>query len=202
MENTYTLTLRKCAYIFDSTYGTYFYGTKEQHAKRTATQKALKEYYDNPQKRLANIPYTIDTAGNPVIIINDEQHRLNALQIAHINGNPESIINHRRQITAESVAGKTALFHQWTSNSLYSNKFRTLKFGFFTGSDDLGYIRVNFKGHSERFIIDGRTGELFTSGEHGQHQPTTAEHIRKRLEIQSEKAKAEFFEIIHIITEV
>lgn len=202
MTNTNTLTLRKCAYIFDSTYGTYFCGTKEQHAQRAATQRTLKEYYDHPGKRLEHIPYSIDNGGNITIILNDQPHRLNALQIAHINGDPNSVINHRRHITTEAVAKKTALFHQWTSKSLYSNKFRTLEFEFFTGVEDLGYIRVNFKGHSERFIIDDRTGELFTSGEHGHHQPTTAECIRKRLEIQSEKAKAEFYEIINIITEV
>lgn len=200
--NYNTLTLRKCAYIFDSTYGTYFHGTREQYAQKFDAQKTLKEYYENPQKRLEKIPYTIDNAGNITIILNEQPHRLNALQIAHIDGDPESVINYRYLITADIVAEKARSFHQWTKNSIYSNKFRTLEFEFFTEPDDLGYIRANFKGHSERFIIDNRTGKLFTSGEHGQHQPTTAEHIRKRLEINSKQAKAEFYEIINIITEV
>jgi uncharacterized protein YlzI (FlbEa/FlbD family) len=200
MENT--LTLRKCAYIFDSTHDTYFYGTKEQHSKRAATQKVLTEYYNNEQKRLEKIPYSTDNNGNIYIDINGEPHRLNALQIAHIDGDPDNVINHRRIIKTEEVAKKTKLFHQFISNSLYSNKFKTLEFEFFTGKNELGYIRVHFNRNRERFIIDDRTGELFTSGEYGVHQPTTAANIRKRLGISSTAAIKEFNEIINIITEV
>lgn len=197
-----TLTLRKCAYIFDNTHGTYFYGTKEQHTKRAATQKILTEYYYNEQKRLEKIPYSTDNNGNIYIDINGEPHRLNALQIAHIDGDPDNVINHRRIIKTKEIAEKTKLFYQFLNNSLYSNKFKTLTFEFFTGINELGYIRVHFNRNHEQFIIDDRTGKLFTSGEHGQHTPTTAEHIRKRLEISSTAAKKEFNEIINIITEV
>lgn len=200
MKNT--LTLRKCAYIFDSTHGTYFYGTKEQYAKRAMTQKVLMEYYYNEQKRLEKIQYSTDNNGNIYIDINGEPHRLNALQIAHIDGDPDNVINHRRIIKTKDVAEKTKLFHQFLSNSLYSNKFKTLEFEFFTGENELGYIRVHFNRNHEQFIIDDRTGELFTSGEHGQHTPTTAANIRKRLEISSTAATKEFNEIINIITEV
>ena len=199
MKNT--LTLRKCAYIFDNTHGTFFYGTKEQHAKRHAAQKTLQEYYYNAEKRLEKIPYTLSPDGQPEIMLNGENHRLNALQIAHIDGDPDNIINHRRHISAAAVAEKTNLFHMWTSSSLYSNKFKTLEFEFFTGPEELGYIRVSFKGHSVQFVIDDRTGELFTSGEYGQHKPTSAAAIRKRLDISTGAARKEFNEIINIITE-
>ena len=196
-----TLKLRKCAYIFDSTHGTFFYGTREQHAKRHAAQKALQEYYYNEEKRTEEIPYTTDGSGNPVINLNGENHRLNALQIASINGDPDNVINHRRQISAAAIGEKTSLFHVFCRDSLYSNKFKTLQFEFFTGPEELGYIRVHFNRNHEQFIIDDRTGELFTSGEYGPHKPTTADAIRERLEITSAAAKKEFNEIISIITE-
>lgn len=196
-----TLTLRKCAYIFDNTYGNFFYGTKEQHAKRHAAQKTLQEYYYNAEKRLEKIPYTLSQDGQPEIMLNGENHRLNALQIAHIDGDPENVINHRRHISTAAVAEKTNLFHMWTNFSLYSNKFKTLEFEFFTGPGELGYIRVHFKRHYETFVIDDRTGELFTSGEYGQHKPTSAAAIRERLNISTGAARKEFDEIINIITE-
>ena len=200
MENT--LTLRKCAYIFDNTHGTFFYGTKEQHAKRYAAQKTLQEYYYNAEKRLEKIPYTLSPDGEPEIMLNGENHRLNALQIAHIDGDPENIINHRRHISAAAIAEKTKSFHLFCKNDLYSNKYKTLQFEFFTGPEELGYIRVHFKRNYTTFVIDDRTGELFTAGEHGQHKPTSAAAIRKRLEISTAAAKKEFQEIIDIITEV
>lgn len=198
MQNT--LRLRKCAYIFDSSHSNYFYGTKAQRAAKIATEKAIKEYYDSEKKRSEKIAYTLDSGNNPIIEINGEPHRLNALQIASIDGEPENVINHRRHITAEKVAKVAPHFHQWTSSSLYSNKYKTLEFEFFTGIDDLGYIRVHFKGYHEQFIIDDRTGKLFTSGECGQHKPTTAEYIIDCLGIESKAAKAEFFEIMNAIT--
>lgn len=198
MKNT--LTLRKCAYIFDSSYSNYFYGTKAQHAAKIATEKAMKEYYDSEEKRAEKIAYTLDSNNNPIITVNGTDHRLNALQIASIDGEPENVINHRRHITAEKVVEVAPHFHQWTSSSLYSNKYKSLEFEFFTGVDDLGYIRVHFKGYHEQFIIDDRNGEIYTSGEHGQHKPTTAETIRKYLGIESKAATAEFYEIINAIT--
>ena len=198
MKNT--LTLRKCAYIFDSSHNNYFYGTKAQYAEKIATEKEMETYYNQPEKRAEKIAYTLDTNGNPIITVNGKDHRLNALQIASIDGEPENVINHRRHITAEKVAEIAPHFHQWTSSSLYSNKYKTLEFEFFTGLNDLGYIRVHFKGRHEQFIIDDRTGEIYTSGECGQHKPTTAKNIIDRLGIESKAAKAEFYEIINAIT--
>lgn len=198
MKNT--LTLRKCAYIFDSSHCIYNYGTAEQRKKKALTEKEMKTYYDQPEKRTEKIAYTLDSGNNPIIEINGEPHRLNALQIATLDGEPENVINHRRHIAAEKVAEVAPHFHQWTSSSLYSNKYKTLEFEFFTGIDDLGYIRVHFKGYHEQFIIDDRTGKLFTSGEYGQHEPITAEYIIDRLGIESKAAKAEFYEIINAIT--
>lgn len=196
-----TLTLCKCAYIFDNTSGRFFYGTKEERERRNAVQKTLKEFYDNEQKRLEKIPYTKDDSDNIIIMLNGQPHRLNDLQIAHIDGEPENVINHRRNIDPAAVLEKAPHFHSFTKDSLYSNKFRTLNFEFFTGGDTLGYIRVHFNGNSDRFIIDDRTGELYTSGEHGRHERTTAMKICHRLGIESEAAKKEFFEVITAITE-
>lgn len=195
-----TLKLRKCAYIFDQSYNNYFCGTREQHAEKIRTQNAIKEYYNSEEKRAEEIPYTLDSQGNPVIIVNDKPHRLNALQIASINGDPENVINHRRHINVDEIKENTPHFHIFCSRDLYSNKFKSLHFEFFTGDDELGYIRVNFKGCAMRFIIDDRTGELFTSGEYEQHKPTTAKYICKMLDITSEAAKKEFYEVMDIIS--
>ena len=199
MENTNFLTLNKCAYIFDSTYGNFFYGTAEQHKQRRITQAAMQEYYYHPKKLLEKFPYTLNENGDPVIIFNGNPHRLNALQIATIS-DPESVINHRRHIDPDEIAKETPHFHRFGSFDIYSNKFRTLNFEFFTGAGELGYIRVHFKGSHEQFIIDDRNGELYTSGEHGQHKPTTAATIAARLGIESAAARAEFYEVINAIT--
>ena len=199
MENTNFLTLRKCAYIFDSSHSTFFYGTAEQHKQKRITEAAMREYYDHPEKLLEKIPYTTNENGDPVIILNGNPHRLNALQIATIS-DPESVINHRLHINPDEIAKETPHFHRFCSDDLHSNKYRTLTFEFFTAADSLGYIRVHFNRDHEQFIIDNRTGELFTSGEHGQHKPTTAATIAARLGIESAAAKAEFYEVINAIT--
>lgn len=195
-----TLSLRKCAYIFDNSYSNFFYGTKAQHAARMATQKAIKEYYESPEKRAEKIEYTTDENGNYIITVNGQRHRLNALQIAAVHDEPESVINHRRNIDPDEIAKETPHFHRFCTNDLYSNKYRTLQFEFFTGADALGYIRVHFNGWHEQFIIDDRTGEIYTSGENGQHKPTTAEYIRERLHIKSPAAIKEYNEMIAAIT--
>lgn len=84
------LTLRKCAYIFDSTHGDYFFGTAEQRKQRRITQATLKDLYYHPEKLLEKIPYTLNENGDPIIILNGNPHRLNALQIATIS-DPENI---------------------------------------------------------------------------------------------------------------
>lgn len=195
MKNT--LKLRKCAYIFDSSYGNYFYGTKEMHAKRREIQKHMKQYYDSEELRNTPMEYSVNEYGQITITVNNELHRLNDLQIASIS-EAYSIINHRRVINAATV--KTNNYHLLCNRFLHSNHFKTLHFEFFTGEEDLGYIRVYFKGNAERFIIDDRTGEINTSGEYGRHKPIKAKEIAKRLDITGEKARKEFFEMINIIT--
>lgn len=202
MTNNNYLTLRKCAYIFDSTNTTYRYGTKEKIEKDRATLKVMRDYYENPEKLAEKIPYTTDENNNIYITVNNEPHRLNDLQIATIENQDDNIINHRKIINREYIANKTKCFHEWTKYSFYSNKFRTLQFEFFTDPEELGYIRVHFNRYYTTFIVDARTGELFTSGEHGKHQPTTPEKVADYLNIISAAAKKEFYEIINIIMEV
>jgi hypothetical protein len=198
MNNTY-LTLRKCAYIFDSTYTTYFCGTAQQIQRRHAIQSALREFYNNPEKTKEPIPCTINESGEITIDINGEPHRLNALQVKTIS-EPDNIINHRKMININEIAKETPHFHRFCKNDLKSNNFKSLQFEFFTSPEELGYIRVHFKNNYECFIIDERTGELYTSGKLGTHKPTTARAITKALEITSAKAKAEFNEVIKAIT--
>ena len=200
--NKNTLTLRKCAYIFDSTHTTYRRGTVEQIKKERAIEAALKDYYDHPEKLAVEIPYTTDAAGNIYININGDAHRLNALQIQTLNGEPGNVINHRRHIDTAAIIERAPHFHQWTKDSIYSNKYRTLHFEFFTGLDELGYIRIHFKNYWITFVIDDRTGTPYTAGEYGNHKPTTTAAILDRLGIESAAAKKEFFEIMDIITEV
>ena len=187
MKNGY-LTLRKCAYIFDYSNNVYFHGTHEQYLQKCAKNK-----------RNEKIPYTLTESGDPVILIANIEHRLNALQIASID-DLDNVINYRRDIKTEDVARETKHFHIFCNNSLYSNKFRSLRFEFYTGLSDLGYIRVHFKNNSVRFIIDDRSGTIYTSGEHGQHKATTANILADYLDLGSKAARAEFFEIINIIT--
>lgn len=192
-----TLKLRKCAYIFDSSYGNSFYGTKEAHAKRYAMQRYMKQYYESEEMRNTPIEYTLNKNGNICINVNGESHYLNDLQIASIDG-LDSVINHRRIIDATKIETKN--FHLFCSRFQHSNHFKSLNFEFFTDIDDLGYIRVNFKGYAERFIIDDRDGTLYTSGEHGRHTQTTAKQIANRLDLQSAKVQKEFYEMIAAIT--
>ena len=67
MENTNTLKLRKCAYIFDSSASRYFYGTKAQHAEKAATEKEMKKYFEDPEKLNEKIPYTKDSKGKDIL---------------------------------------------------------------------------------------------------------------------------------------
>lgn len=194
------LTLRKCAYIFDASNSTYFYGTREQYAIKAATNKALKEYYESETKRAEKIPYTLSTHGSPVITIAGHPHTLNALQIAAIDGDPENVINHRRTITAEEVAKTAPNFRESCGCTLYHNKLKSFWVDFYTGADDLGYIRFHFKGWHEQIIIDDRTGGLFTSGEYGQHKPITAAALADCLSLGSKTARDAFNEIINAIT--
>ena len=199
IEKTNFLTLQKCAYIFDSTFKNLYYGTAEQREQRKITQTAMQEYYYHPEKLIEKFPYTISENGDPIIIFNGNPHRLNALQIATIS-DQKSVINHRRHIDPDEIAKNTPHFHRFCSEDIRSNKYRTLYFEFFTKPGALGYIRVHFKGSHEQFIIDDRDGKLYTSGEYGQHKPTTAATIATRLRIESNAAKSEFYEVINAIT--
>lgn len=198
MKNT--LTLRKCAYIFDSTKGPFYYGTREQIEKMRRTNKELESYYYDAEKRAAKIPYFTDENNNIFIEILGEKHALNDLEILSIDGAPDNIINHRRIFSVAYIAKNAPHFHQWTKNSLYSNKFKTLEFEFFTGPDELGYIRTHFKGNCARFIIDNRTGNIYSSGEHGRHKLIDLKEITDYLDISSAAALNEFLEIMNLIT--
>lgn len=196
------LTLRKCAYIFDSSADRFFYGTSEQYAKKMAIRKELERFYYEPEKRLEKIPYTKDNDKNIIITINGEPHRLNALQIASIEGDPENVINHRQNIDPEKVLNACPSFEKRCTNDIRSKKYKSLYFEFYTGENELGYIRVHFNNNHEQFIINDRTGAIYTSGEYGDHEPTTAAKIAERLNIKSNSAKSAFYEVINAITKI
>ena len=193
------LYLRKCAYIFDSSHSNYFYGTKEQHAKKIRTENALKAYYDDPAALAAPLEYTQDENGHYYVTICGESHRLNDIQIAATD-NATDYINHRRHINVNDVLAACPSFYGFCHCNMYSRKFKTLEFEFFTAPRDLGYIRVHFKGASVRFAIDNRTGELINSGECGKYAPITRQYLIDRLGIESKAALKEFNSVMDFIT--
>lgn len=174
------LTLRKCAYIFDWSNNTYFYGTHQQYLEKEEDHKALYEYYEKPEKCEEAIPYYRDQYNNIYIMMNNRVHYLGDLQIKSIS-EKDNIINHRRHIEVEKIAKNTPHFHRFCNNDLISNKYRSLQFEFMTGEKDLGYTRVSFKGWYHSFIIDDRTGELYTKAESGRHNPITAKKNNGRF---------------------
>lgn len=194
------LKLRKCAYIFDWSNATYFCGNKERLERKHKVNKWLKEFYENESRRNEFIEYGKNENDNIYIVIDNEKHFLNDLQIAEIPGDSKNIVNHRRNILIDDIIENLPHFHKFTHDSIYSNKLRSLHFEFFTGSDDLGYIRVHFKNNCVRFIIDDRTGDIYTSGENGRHELTSVKELLDSLDISSEKAKNEFMEVINEIT--
>lgn len=200
MKNANTLRLRKCAYIFDSSASRFFYGTKSQYAEKAAMQKEMKRYYDEPEKLTESVEYTTDANGYFIITVNGKEHRLNDLQIEEVENDPENIINNRKDINVDSILPSVPHFHKFCSADLYSNKYRSLTFEFFTSVKDLGYIRVHFNGWHEQFVIDNRNGDIYTSGEHGKHKKTSTAELIKRLNIKSVAARKEFIEVINAIT--
>lgn len=199
-----TLTLRKCAYIFDDSHSLYTYGTKAQIERKNKIQKFMREFYDNTEKLKTQIPYiyTEDDNGgeNFYITVDGHLHRLNALQIARLNDKPGHVINHRRHVPTLTVEGYETRNYQ-TNFVLYNKKYRSLYFEFFTGADNLGYIRAHFKRNTEKFIIDDRTGKIYSPGEHGCHRAQTSRTIAERLEIESQTAQKEFYNVIDKITQ-
>lgn len=196
MENT--LFLNKCAYIFDSTYNRYFYGTREQYAAKEAIQRELKSYYDDEKKRQTPIEYTSEIikswSGEEVerffININGKRHGLNAAQIRYISDQPDHVINNRRFRDFSEFASDKFHSYNW-SKSIWSNKFSSMEFECFMEEDSLNYYRANFKGNSYTFIIDDRNGELY-SADGIQYMKITRKDIIKSLSIGSDAALKEF----------
>lgn len=198
--NNNVLYLSKCAYIFDDYNTTYFYGTRADYERKQGIIKALKEYYDNAEKRAEGIPYIVTDVCTPVIEINGTRHALNALQVARIEGElSDNVINYRKHVTPDQVAG---LADAWRVNvyndsfTLYNKKLASFYIEFFTDAESLGYIRANFNGRRATFIIDSRNGELFTAGERGIHTPTTVDNITLSLVIKSKAAKTALHDVL------
>jgi len=191
------LKLSRCAYIFDNIASSHFFCSHKEMEKALKIRDYLMKFYDDQEMRNTLIEYKRDIYNNIIIQINGENHYLNDLQISFID-DQNSIINHKRNIDIDKINSRN--FHSFTHNSLYSNNFKSLIFEFYTNPDDLGYIRVHFKNNNERFVIDDRNGDIYTSGENGRHILTNAKTICKKLNITSEKARKEFYEIINTIT--
>jgi hypothetical protein len=193
-----TLILNKCAYIFDNTYGTYFFGTHEQRKKRDAIQKELKTYYDNIEKRNMPINYITEivthwngeTIEQFYIILNGEKHGLNAAQIKSIADKPDHIINNRRRRDFSGFVCDKFHSCNWSSY-IYSNKFSSMEFEYFMGKDDLNYYRANFKGNHYTFIIDDRNGDIYCA-DGIQYAKINKKTIINHLDINSNAALKEF----------
>lgn len=206
MKNTTTKTenllqLRKCAYIFDDFHG-FKYGTRETIAQQTATENALKEYYESEEKRAEWIPYEIETVkswnGEQItrlyITINGTRHGLNALQVQRVKGEAETTeagqaINNRAEISLKAFPEEipetgARLFCR---ESLLYNGLKSLEVENFTSADDIGFIRVNFNGRNVRVIVT-KSCEFYNA-DGIQHTKTTKAEIIARLNAKSAKAK-------------
>lgn len=199
--NNYKIKLRKCAYIFDNSANNYKWSRKqaeEDHKK----QSILQEFYNSEEKRSQWLPATKkvinfgngETVEQIQININGLEFALNALQIAETSEAKE-IYNNRKVINFEGLT--TNKFNKTFYSCLYSKKFKSFYFENFSGLDDLGYIRVHFKTHITKFIID-KKGNLYTA-EGIEHRPTTRGHLLERLEITSAEALREFAEVMDFL---
>jgi hypothetical protein len=191
--------LRKCAYIFHPSNDTYFFGTKKDRETKHRVNAFFKAYYEDPEKRERALNAE-ERNGEFYLYLEDlgiETH-LNALMIAWTE-DPNHIINHRKIINAEEIENK--YFHHFSRGDLYSNRFSTFKVEFFTAPEELGYIRIYFKNASFRFIVDDRTNEFYTSGEHGKHEPISRQYIKEHLGIESKAAEKELYSILDSVKE-
>lgn len=196
------LKLRKCAYLFDNS-KKQFYWNKAIYEEDKARQKILSEFYESESKRDELIPFTV-VNGEIFADIGGKSFQLNDLEIREIvqaNEDLEAfrIINERKKIDVSDILEKTPSFGEFCGNSLISKKLKSLMFEFFTGDDDLGYIRVHFKHNCVRFVISGKNSALYTSGEHGRHEPTSEKELMEQLEIKGGEALKEWNEVLTAI---
>lgn len=196
------LKLRKCAYLFDNS-KKQFYWNKAIYEEDKARQKILSEFYESESKRGELIPFTV-VNGEIFADIGGKSFQLNDLEIKEIAQAGENlemfkIINERKKIDIGAILEKTPSFKEFCGNSLNSKKLKSLVFEFYTGDDDLGYIRAHFKNNCVRFVISGENSALYTSGEHGRHEPTSEKELMEQLEIKGGEALKEWSEVMTAI---
>lgn len=195
MKNSNTLTLRKCAYIYDSTY-------RMSWEDGRKIQEYLKRFYYKSELLEQEFEYMF--CRNQIVVeILGTPHFLNDLQIAHINGQLEdSPINYRKIIEGKDIIENTPNFHLFCGQFLYHNKFSTFSIEPYTAESDLGFIRANFKRETIEFAVDCRTNLPITSGRNGRHKELTWDHVKKALTIKSKEASNAFDEVKKAIINV
>lgn len=196
-----TLKLTKCAYIADSSHKLYFYGKKDYEESKKL-QSFFKQWYENfDSMKNTEIPFNCDNDGNIYIIFNDKKHYLNSAMIAEIS-DKSSIINKRKYFTAEDIKESCTNFHLFCHDSLYSNDLKSLYFEFYTkDNEELLFIRVHFRNNCERFIIS-TDNKFYTDGYYGKYKEISIKYLLGRLEIKSNKAKTEFYQVINAILDL
>lgn len=176
------LTLSKCAYLF---------GNRPAYAETT-----LRKYYDDPNLLLQKIPYTVDSMGRYVIQLDGKDYSLNEHQIARVLDDPDSIINHRKEIKSLTVPG----FHQWCSDDLYHDKLSSLHVDFF-GKFGLNMNRIHFKNIYYDFIVDNRNGDIYDC--YGaKYMQVSRRLIAKILGIHGKASLKAFNDLMNAIQEV
>ena len=176
------LTLSKCAYLFGN--------------RPTYKETTLRKYYDDPKLFPQEIPYTVDSLGRYVIQLDGKDYALNDHQIARVLDDPDSIINHRKEIKNLTVPG----FHQWCYYDLWHDKLSTLHVDFFEKSG-LNMVRMHFKNSHYDFIIDDRNGDIYNcSGI--KYVPVSRHHIANYLGINGRASLKAFNDLMDAIQEV
>lgn len=176
------LTLSKCAYIF---------GNRPAYAETT-----LRKYYDDPKLFPQEIPYTIDSMGRYVIQLDGKDYALNDHQISRILDDPDSIINHRKEIKTLTVPG----FHQWCYYDLWYDKLSTFHVDFFE-KNGLNMIRMHFKNSYYDFIVDERNGDIYNC-KGVKYTPTSRVRISEYLGINGRASLKAFNDLMDAIQEV
>lgn len=199
----YKIKLSKCAYIFDNSSGTYK-TSRRQAEEDGKKQKILKAFYDNKEKREEWIPATKKTikfwtgeeVEQIVAIIDGIQFNLNALQI-NKTSEPQEIYNNKKIVDLSHFSSPKFTTPRY--QRIYSKKYKTLEIENFTGPDDLGYMRVHFKGRYYVFIVDNKNN-LYTA-EGIAHRQIQRADIFKAIEITHSPAARELVEVLDFIQE-
>lgn len=176
------LTLNKCAYLF---------GNSPAYKETT-----LRKYYDDPKLFPQEIPYTVDSMGRYVIQLDGKDYALNDHQIARILDDPDSIINHRKEIKSLTVPG----FHQWCAGDLYHDKLSSLHLDFFEISG-LNMNRIHFRRSYYDFIIDDRNGDIYAC-RGVKYVPVSRSHIAEYLGINGKASTKAFNGLMDAIQKV